>query len=343
MSKRRRAKSKTVAYVFPGQGNLKTGAGKAAYEYSSKARLVINMADKILGWPLSKLCFEGPEADLRKTTNAQLAAVVTALAELSVLCDLKKLDDGDLRFIIKDKRVAFLAGHSVGYYAALVAAGVLTLRQCLLILTVRAGAMSLACEINPGKMLALIDPDKEKINELNSVPDAWVANYNSDGQVVYGGRTKAMEEMEQFVRQNKIADKVLPLGTEGAFHTPLMEPAVPLLSAVIAQIEFGNPVVPIIANSNALPITTGQEAKEEAVKQICSVVHWVQSLEFFDAHGVKTTIEMGGEVLSRMFARGSKMATLKRFISMSASLVKQIAVREKKKLQKKLTKSKDSK
>lgn len=309
-----------VACIFRGQGNLQVGMGKGAWEHSKRARLVIATADRILGWPLSELCFEGPEAELQKTANAQPAAVVMALADLAVSCKVKRLEGDDLRFVIKNRKIAFLTGHSVGYYAALVAAGVLTLRQCLLLVTIRAQAMTLACQINPGKMLALIDPDRERVAELCSRFGVSMANDNSSTQVVISGAIKPMEAFEKAIREGRIA-RVLPLRTEGAFHDKSMKPAESFLAAIVSQINFADLRVPIIANSSARPITTVHEAKEEAVRQLCSPVLWAQSMDFLNVNNVDTTIEMGGEVLSKMLERESRMTRLRNFISVHARLL----------------------
>lgn len=311
-----------TAYLFPGQGQgtVQIGMGKELYKSSKKARLVVDMADRILGWSLSKLCFEGPKEKL--LAEAQLAVFVMNLAYLSIYSKIRK-EKGDLIFVPNGCRPSFLAGHSVGYIAALVGANSLTLLPALHIVTVRKTAMRVSSEINPGKMLVLIDLKIDEIERRCAEFGVDIANENSDTQFVISGLMEPMIAIEEVIRRDNLARMILPLETEGgAYHSRCMRPAVKTLSACVEQITFAHPKIPIIGNSRAQLIKTGEEAREEVLVQLCSCVHWRQSMDFLDKEGVTTTIEMCGSVLSKNLERSTKRKKLRKIISASVAFAK---------------------
>lgn len=314
---------KKAAFLFPGQGqgSIKVGMGFDVYQESGKAREVFSGANFYLRWSLSELCFFGPEEKLLKTRSSQLASLVVNLAYVAALSELEK-DGVDLEFVPKRVRPDYLAGHSVGYTAALVYAGVITFHQALNIVGRRSDLMTEACGINPGRMIVLINPQSSKVK---SICDRYKlgGNFNSETQTVLSGPVKAIAEAEQIIIEQKIARKILPLHTEGAFHSECMRPAVEPFREFLEPFLFQDPKIPIIGNSRAQVITTADEAKKELVEHLCLPVRWRESMEVLKEKGVTRFIEMGhGEVLSDNLQRNLVIGAISFSVAFAAYLLR---------------------
>ena len=280
-----------IAHVFPGQGSQAVGMGHELYKSSPEARLIFQQADEALQIPLSRLCFEGPEDELRETINAQ-PAILTA----SVAC-LRAAEANDFR------RPSFVAGHSLGEYTALVAANVLDFADAVRIVRERGRLMHEAGKKRPGGMAAIIGLDIESLDEVCRETGAQIANMNCAGQIVISG-TRGQLASSMDLAKSRGARRVVPLQVSGAFHSSLMQPAVDGMATAISQLEFRAPEVPIVANSSARPLATAEEVKNELMDQLCHCVQWQPSVEYMVGSGVSTFIEVGpGQVLSGLIKR----------------------------------------
>jgi [acyl-carrier-protein] S-malonyltransferase len=284
-----------VAYVFPGQGSQWVGMGRDLYDNFDAARVVFDQADEVLGLPLSRLCFEGPEDELRQTINAQPAIVATSFACLEAISD----EDGSSRL----PPPAFVAGHSLGEYTALAAAGVLDFADAVYLARERGRLMHEAGLRQPGGMVAIIGLDEASLAEVCHQTGARIANINCPGQLVISGGEEAVTQAADLAR-SRGAPRTIRLQVSGAFHTPLMQPAVDGMSEIIATLSFRQPVVPIIGNTSGEPLTTGEQVKAELLAQLCNCVQWQRSIEYMVANGVAAFIEIGpGKVLTGLIKR----------------------------------------
>ncbi|UCG83278.1 MAG: ACP S-malonyltransferase [Dehalococcoidia bacterium] len=286
-----------VAYVFPGQGSQAVGMGYDLFQNSREAKEVFEEADEALGIPISRLCFEGPEDELRKTINSQPAILIASIACLRAATGI----NGTLR-------PAFVAGHSLGEYTALVVANVLDFTDAVRLVRERGRLMYEAGIARPGSMAAIIGLDDETVDEVCRETGAQIANFNCSGQVVVSGTKEALA-LTMDLAQSRGAVGVVPLEVSGAFHSELMQPAVEGMNQAISQLDFRSPQIPIVANCTARPITTSDEVKEELVRQLCNCVQWQPSVEYMIEAGVSTFIEIGpGIVLSKLIKRISRGA-----------------------------------
>lgn len=282
-----------AAYVFPGQGSQWVGMGLDLYESFSSAKAVFREADEVLGFPLSQLCFTGPEEELRQTINAQPAILIVSYACLEVAREVNAS--------LPPPR--FVAGHSLGEYTALAVSGVFDFETAVYLARERGRLMHEADSIRPGSMAAVIGLDESPLREVCQETGAYIVNINSPGQLVISGDKERVDKaMEQ--AKDRGAARVIPLPVGAAFHTPLMQPAVDGMAEIISRLTFADPLIPIIANTTAQPLTTAQAVKEELVRQMCSCVQWQRSVEFMIDEGVNTFIEIGpGKVLAGLIKR----------------------------------------
>jgi len=287
-----------VAYIFPGQASQKVGMGRDLYDSFDSAKAVFDQADETLGFPLSRLCFEGPEDELRQTINTQPALVTVSFACLKAAQDISGGNGLP--------SPSFVAGHSLGEYTALAAAGVLDFATAVYLARERGRLMYEAGLKNPGGMVAVIGFDEALLAEVCAETDTLIANINCPGQLVISGAGENLNRAADLVKARG-AHRVVPLSVSGAFHTPLMQPAVDGMSEIIPTLDFHEPLVPIIANTTAQPMTTAEQVRAELINQLCNSVQWQRSIEYMIDDGVYTFIEIGpGRVLSGLIRRINK-------------------------------------
>ena len=288
-------KSTEVAYVFPGQGSQWVGMGRDLYNNSEAAKAIFDEADEVLGFPLSRLCFEGPEEELKRTVNAQPAILTTSIACLKASEAVKGMK--------KVGTPSFVAGHSLGEYTALVAANVLEFSHAVTLVRERGWLMEKAGKKQSGGMLAIIGLEQAILEEICLASGAQIANINSAEQIVISGSKKSLARASELA-EDQGARRVVNLQVSGAFHSWLMEPAVQGMTEAIAQVTFNEPSIPIVANITAKPLTTAEEVKSELISQICSCVDWRGSINYMADTGIKTFVEIGpGQVLSGLIRR----------------------------------------
>ncbi len=293
----------SIALVFPGQGSQTVGMGKAlADAYPASAR-VFQEVDAALGEKLSKLIFEGPEAELTLTANAQPALMATSLAALAALEAEAGLDVA---------KAAFVAGHSLGEYSALCAAGSLTLADTARLLRLRGSAMQQAVPAGEGAMAAILGLDFEKVSgiALAAARDLYLtgaiceaANDNGGGQVVISGTRAAVERAMELAKAAG-AKRALPLAVSAPFHCTLMTPAAEAMAQALADIQILAPKVPLVANVSAAALTDPAAIRESLIKQVTGAVRWRESVAYMASHGVTRFVEIGaGKVLAGLVKR----------------------------------------
>lgn len=293
-----------VAFLFPGQGSQTVGMGQALAAQFPVAAATFAEADETLGFALSKLCFEGPEAELTDTINAQPALLVTGVALLRVL----EQELGEIAPVLSSTPV-YAAGHSMGEYSALVAAGAASYADALRLVRERGRLMKQAGVQNPGMMAAILGLDEAPVAEICAKSAAethgvvQVANDNCPGQIVISGDKAGMDAAMTALSQAG-ARKVVPLAVSIAAHSPLMQPAADELRAAIDATPLADPRVPIIGNTNAQPLTTAAEIRDELAAQLTGGVRWTASMQRALADGVTDFVELGpGDALVGMMRR----------------------------------------
>jgi [acyl-carrier-protein] S-malonyltransferase len=295
---RKMAEGGKVAFVFPGQGSQSVGMGRDLYSSYSAAKEVFDEADAAVGFPISRLCFEGPEEELVKTNNVQPAVLVTSLACLRAVHECS--DNLPLP--------SFVAGHSLGEYTALVAAGALSLVDAVLLVRERGRLMYEAGLRNPGGMLAIIGLDTETVEEICFQGGTDISNINCPGQIVISGSVEALAKVRTLAK-TKGARGLVPLKVTGAFHSYLMEPVITEFSETISEFAFHPPSIPIMSNVFGQPLNDVDSIKEELVRQLRCCIQWQRCVEYMTDHGVTTFYEIGpGMVLSNLIKRISPEA-----------------------------------
>ncbi len=288
------------AFIFPGQGSQAVGMGKALAEASVTAREVFEEVDHALGQHLFKLMCEGPESDLMLTENAQPAIMANAIATLRVL-----EVEGGVRL---SEKCDFVAGHSLGEYTALCAAGALPLAVTASLLKLRGRAMQAAVPVGIGAMAALLGADIEKAEALAAATaqgeTCTVANDNDPGQVVISGHRGAIERAIEMVKDHGIKRGIL-LPVSAPFHCPLMQPAADEMATALAATTIHAPLVPLYANVTAAPVADPHIISAQLVEQVTGRVRWRESAIAMAAAGVTHFVEFGGKVLSPMVKRSA--------------------------------------
>ena len=286
------------AYVFPGQGAQFVGMGKDLYDNNPEARELFERANEILGFRITDLMFAGTDEDLRQTAVTQPAIFLHSVI-------LAKSFGADFK-------PDMVAGHSLGEFSALVAAGALSFDDGLRLVAARAQAMQKACELKPSTMAAVIALPDEKVEEICSTVDGVVvcANYNCPGQLVISGEIEAIDKACELLKAAG-AKRALKLKVGGAFHSPCMEPARAELAEAIDHTEFKAPACPVYQNVDALPHTDPAEIKGNLIAQLTAPVRWTQSVKNMIADGATEFVELGpGKVLQGLVAKINPAVTV---------------------------------
>lgn len=278
---------KKIAFIFPGQGAQVVGMGKDLYENFESAKKVFDTADKVLGKSITKLCFEGPDEDLKQTVNTQPAIVTMSIAALETFKSLI------------DIKPSFTAGHSLGEYCAMYCSGVMDLETTFKAIQKRADLMS---QVKGGTMAAVINAPagsiEKALKEASSVGYVDVANYNSPVQVVLTGDEKAVAKAGEVLTEAG-AKRFVPLAVSGAFHSKFLENASSEFASYIANEDLSSASIPVITNVDASATISSEDFRNKMPRQICSSVHWTQTIENMVQNGVDTFIEIGpGKVLA---------------------------------------------
>ena len=278
------------AYVFPGQGSQFPGMAKDLYESNPLAHDMLEKANEILGFRITDIMFEGSAEDLKQTNVTQPAIFLHSVVMAKCLPEFAP---------------DMVAGHSLGEFSALVAAGAMDFEDGLRLVAIRAGAMQKACESVPGTMAAVLALDTEKVEDICEACEGIVvaANYNCEGQIVISGEKTAVESACVKMKEAG-AKRALPLPVGGAFHSPLMEPARAELAEGIETTTFKTPVCPVYQNVTALPSSDPEEIKANLLSQLTSPVRWTQSVRNMSADGATEFVELGpGKVLQGLISK----------------------------------------
>ena len=289
----------TRAFVFPGQGSQTVGMGKELADAFPAAKAVFNEVDDTLGQNLSSIMFKGPDEDLVLTENTQPALLACSIAVLRVL-------ESEGGFKIADHG-QFVAGHSLGEYSALCAAGTFSLSDAVKLVKIRGKAMQIAVPLGEGAMAALIGLealDAEAVVEEAAQGDVCdFANDNASGQVVVSGATAAVERALVIAKEHG-AKRALLLPVSAPFHCAMMQPAADVMAGALGDTQMNDPIIPLIANVTAQEVTTANEARELLIKQVCGRVRWREGALYMKSQGVSELVEIGhGKVLSGMAKR----------------------------------------
>ena len=294
-----------TAFVFPGQGSQAVGMGKSLADQFASAAQVFAEVDEALGQKLSRLMWDGPEADLTLTENAQPALMAVSMAAMRVL--------ESVHGITLAKTAKFVAGHSLGEYSALAAAGTFSLADAARLLKIRGKAMQAATPVGVGAMAALLGLDFATASavaaEAAQGDVCQAANDNSDGQVVISG-TKAAVDRACEIAKAKGAKRAILLPVSAPFHCALMKPAADAMAQALAQVTMNAPVVPLVSNVLAAPTSDPATIRRKLVEQVTGTVRWRESVAFMAREGVHLFVEVGaGKVLTGLAKKNAPEAT----------------------------------
>ncbi|MBB4570215.1 ACP S-malonyltransferase [Rhizobium leucaenae] len=291
----------TVAFTFPGQGSQTVGMGKDLADNFAEARAVFEEVDEALGEKLSDIIFNGPDDRLTLTANAQPALMAVSIAVMRVL----KARGFDLK-----SKVSYVAGHSLGEYSALCAAGTFSLADTARLLRIRGNAMQAAVPVGVGAMAAIIGLEHADVidicTEALAIGACQIANDNGGGQIVISGEKAPVEKAAELATA-KGAKRAILLPVSAPFHSSLMAPAAEAMRAALAEVAKSDPVVPVVANVRAAPVTDAGEIADLLVAQVTGQVRWRETVEWFAANNVTTLYEIGaGKVLTGLARRIDK-------------------------------------
>jgi len=275
-----------LAYIFPGQGAQYPGMGKSFYEKSPAIKSLFEKSNKILGFDITDLCFNGPQEELTKTENCQPAILLVSIAALM------SLKEGFPSFT-----PALFSGLSLGEYTALVAAGSISVEDALVLVRKRGQIMERAAAKNPGKMSSILGLDLDKIREICLATGAEVANINCPGQTVITGKVDLVNKAGELAKAAG-AKRIIDLDVSGAFHSSLMKDAAGELAVEINKVKVNNSTVPVVTNVDGLPYNESAKIKENLVKQLYSSVYWQECMLYMGKSGISKFLEIGpGKVL----------------------------------------------
>ncbi len=283
-----------LAIVFPGQGSQKVGMGKQLRYSNPSAAGVYEFADVALGVPLSDLCFSGPEDTLTHTANAQPAILTTSLAILAAAIVTGNLTSSP----------AYVAGHSLGQYTALVAAGSIAPDEALRLVSQRGRLMAEAGAVRRGTLAAIVGMDAETVEDICRQSGAEVANYNAPGQTVIGGEPGTVERACLLAKER--GGRGIPVNVSGAFHTSLMSSAAEEFGPKIEGAHISDPAIAVVGNVSAHPLLTAEDVRADLMCQVVSPVRWYQSMNMLEDAGVTKVIEIGpGRILTAQLKRSN--------------------------------------
>jgi [acyl-carrier-protein] S-malonyltransferase len=288
-----------VAFLFAGQGSQYIGMGKDLYEAFPASKKIFDKADEVLGFPLSRLCFTGPEEDLTKTNNSQPAILTMSIAALEAY-----------KTVVSRSSlvVSYMAGLSLGEYSALVAAGAISFEDAVYLVRRRGEFMEEEARKRPGTMLSVIGLDPEALKDICLKAHTEIANINCPGQIVISGGTKEILEAQALAKAAG-AKMAVELEVSGAFHSSFMQGAALKLAAELNKIKISPARMAIVSNVSARPVTSPQEIRQNLIQQVASSVLWEDSMKFLLAEGVTDFIEFGpGKVLRGLMRRISTEA-----------------------------------
>jgi [acyl-carrier-protein] S-malonyltransferase len=293
--------SSSIAFTFPGQGSQAVGMGKDLAEAYPEARAVFEEVDEALGQKLSDILWNGPEETLTLTANAQPALMAVSIATMRVL---------EARGLVLADKVAYVAGHSLGEYSALCAAGTFSLSDTAKLLRIRGDAMQSAVPVGQGAMAAIIGLEHSDVDAICAEAKAegvcQIANDNGGGQLVISGSKAAVEKAAALATE-KGAKRAIMLPVSAPFHSDLMAPAADAMRHALAKVEKKSPVVPVVANVRAAPVSDAEEIAQLLVTQVTGQVRWRETVEWFGQNGVTTLYEIGsGKVLTGLARRIDK-------------------------------------